>query len=265
MLNEQGLALLGDLYLAAFAGSFAFLVTWEGGASRSRLLHVGRNVAIFALVVLLADGVVGAWLLHVHLRLAEVPAGVFSALRESIVAQLVIGLLALDLFNYAFHRLCHRVPWLWLFHCVHHSDQHVDASTGIRFHPVEISLSVAGTVGVLTVLGLPLWIEGARAVIMNPLSLAQHANVSYPRWIMLGLRWLIVTQDMHLVHHSLDKQKYNTNFGQMFSFWDRLFGTYHAPHGKAGPYGLRAMTGDSWQSVAGMLLTPWRSRGIRSF
>lgn len=262
MLSEQGLAFVGNLYFAAFLGSFAFLVTWEG-ARPHRLRHVARNLGLFLLVVLLADVVVGGWMLGAHLRLGRIPDGLLRALRDSVPAQLAAGFLALDLLDYGFHRLCHRVRWLWLIHSVHHSDTQLDVSTGLRFHPVEVSLGVAATVGVLTVLGLPLWIEGARAAVMNPLALAQHANVKFPPWFARALAWIIVTPEIHHVHHSTQPGEYNSNYGQMFSFWDRLFGTYRKPeHSAPFSYGLPPLGGDAWQSLAGMTLTPWRARHI---
>jgi sterol desaturase/sphingolipid hydroxylase (fatty acid hydroxylase superfamily) len=249
-----------------FAGSFAFLATWEGDASRNRLRHVGRNFAVFLFVVLLADFVVGGWLLGAQGKLAEMPPGLLAVLHGSLVTQLIVGVLAADLFDYGFHCLCHRIRWLWLFHAVHHSDPTLDVSTGLRFHPIETALNVAGKIGLLTLLGLPLWIEGARTLVLNPLVLAQHASVAYPGWIERRLRWIVVTPGLHRLHHSPEANDYNSNFGFIFSFWDRLFGTYRAPEPeRALRCGLRALSAASWQTVSGMLLTPWRARRIRAF
>jgi sterol desaturase/sphingolipid hydroxylase (fatty acid hydroxylase superfamily) len=111
--------------------------------------------------------------------------------------------------------------------------------------------------------GIPLWVEGARAVVLNPLNLLQHANVEYPRWIERRLGWLLVTADMHRIHHSPEPRETNSNFGAVFSFWDRLFGTYVPPDPARAPtYGLRSLAADSWQTVAGMMLTPIRARGL---
>lgn len=260
MLTESGLSLVGKLYFAAFAGCFAFFVAWEA-SSPQRLRHIARNFGLFLLVVFLADGVVGGWIFQVHERLAQVPDGPLSALRHSVPAQIAAGLLVLDLLNYGFHRLCHRVRWLWLIHAVHHSDPQPDASTGLRSHPIEVSIGVAATIVTLTALGLPLWIEGARAILVNPLTLAQHASITLPPRLSRALGWLIVTPQMHRVHHSTAPEEYNTNYGQMFSFWDRLFGTYRKPERMAPrSYGLNPLGADSWQSLFGMTVTPWRAR-----
>jgi sterol desaturase/sphingolipid hydroxylase (fatty acid hydroxylase superfamily) len=254
------------LYYVSFAGGFAFLTVWEGDVGRDRLLHIGRNLVLLAAVILVADFVVGDWLLGAPSKIAQMPPGLLSALSASFAVQIIVGIFASDLFDYAFHCLCHRVRWLWLFHAVHHSDPTLDASTGVRFHPVETSLNVAGKIGLFMVLGLPLWIEGARTLVLNPLVLAQHANVRYPRWFERGLGWLIVTPGLHRLHHSPDANDYNSNFGFIFSFWDRLFGTYHTPELERAPrYGLAALGAAPWQTLSGMLLTPWRARRIRAF
>jgi sterol desaturase/sphingolipid hydroxylase (fatty acid hydroxylase superfamily) len=188
-----------------------------------------------------------------------VPPGVFAVWRDSPWLQFVAGLLVLDLMAYVFHRLTHAVPWLWAIHCVHHSDPALDASTGLRFHPLEGGLAVVAAVGLLWAAGLPAWVAGARAIIMNPLAMAQHASVLFPGPVERAAAWLLVTPGMHRVHHSIDPRYYNRNFGQMFSFWDRLFGTYLAPAAMpATPIGVAGLEAERWQSVGGLLLTPWR-------
>jgi len=175
----------------------------------------------------------------------------------------IVGLLATDLTGYAFHRLSHRWRWLWLIHSVHHSDGQLDASTAIREHPAEMIFDVAILAGTLTALGVPLWVEGLRAAVLNPQAMAQHANIDYPRWVEGAFGWLLVTPAMHRVHHSPDQRETDTNYGIMFSFWDRLFGTYRAadPMRKAS-FGLDRLRGERWQTLRGMLVTPIAARGI---
>jgi sterol desaturase/sphingolipid hydroxylase (fatty acid hydroxylase superfamily) len=266
-MSEHALALLRFAYYAGTLGAFAFFVTWEAGDPRivpqtSRLRHILRNAAVLALVIVIADVLVLGWLLGVPSRLTE-SDGLLTTLALPALAQFALGFVLVDFFDYGFHRLLHRWRWLWLIHSVHHSDPQVDASTAMRFHPVEVTLEVALKTFLFLGLGIPLWVEGARAVLLNPVNFAQHANVEYPPWIERRLGWLIVTADMHRIHHSPDAQETNSNYGAVFSFWDRWFGTYTPPAAaRARAFGLRALAADSWQTVAGMMLTPIRARRL---
>jgi sterol desaturase/sphingolipid hydroxylase (fatty acid hydroxylase superfamily) len=266
-MSEHALAMIRYAYYFGGLGAFAFLVTWETGDPKStppphRLRHILRNLALLGLVVVIADGLVLGWLMHVPQRLTE-SRGLLSDLAPPAAVLLGLGFLLADLFDYAFHRLLHRWRWLWLIHSVHHSDPHLDASTGGRFHPAEVVLEVVLKTIIFLALGIPLWVEGARAVILNPLNLAQHANVEYPRWFERGLGWLLVTPGIHRIHHSPEMRETNSNFGAVFSFWDRMFGTYLEPDLTREPaYGLRKLVTDSWQSVTGMMLTPIRARKL---
>lgn len=266
-MSYDALGLIRFVYYAGTLATFAFLATWEGGDPRiaprsSRWRHVLRNVAVLGLVIVIADGLVLGWLLHIPERLTE-SKGLLTALALPALAQFGIGFVLADFFDYAFHRLMHRWRWLWLIHSVHHSDPQLDASTGARFHPVEVTIEVVLKSFLFLGLGVPLWVEGARACVLNPINLVQHGNVEYPPWIERRLGWLLVTPEMHRIHHSPDAQETNSNYGAAFSFWDRWFGTYTAPDPSRGrSFGLRALAADSWQSVAGMMLTPLRARRL---
>jgi sterol desaturase/sphingolipid hydroxylase (fatty acid hydroxylase superfamily) len=191
------------------------------------------------------------------------PTGLLTPL--PLAAQLIVAFVVMDLSTYAVHRLFHAQRWLWLMHSVHHSDAEVDVSTSIRHHPVEVAIDVAVKLGLYLLLGLPLWIEAARTLLINPLSMAQHANIAYPAWVERPLRWLLVTPAMHRVHHLPEAPATDSNFGQCFSFWDRIFGTYRAPDPARAPrFGLANLAGESFQSVSGMLLTPVRARRLRT-
>jgi sterol desaturase/sphingolipid hydroxylase (fatty acid hydroxylase superfamily) len=266
-MSEAPLEAVRVAYYLGTLGAFAFLATWEVGDPRlatppHRLRHILRNLGLFVLVVAIADGVVLGWLMQIPWRLTE-SNGLLTALSLPTIAMLAIGFVLADFFDYAFHRLLHRWRWLWLIHSVHHSETHLDVSTGGRFHPLEVSVEVALKSGLFLVLGIPPWIEGARAVVLNPLNLLQHANVDYPPWIERRLGWLLVTADMHRIHHSPEMRETNSNFGAVFSFWDRVFGTYVRPDlARVPTYGLHKLGADSWQTVTGMMLTPIRARKL---
>ncbi|NDP42300.1 MAG: sterol desaturase family protein [Aromatoleum sp.] len=254
-------------YPALTLGSFLFLLVWEGdrrsGFVPRRARHVLRNLALFAVMVVVADGLVGGVVLGIGRHLFDVPRGLLTPLELPLAAMVVAGVFATDFASYAFHRLSHRWRELWLFHAVHHSDPQLDATTGLRFHPIDMAFYVASVAGTLVALGIPLWVEGVRALILNPLSMAQHANVPWPAWVERYFAWLLVTPAMHRVHHDADAPGIDANFGQVFSLWDRLFGTYRAP-GAADPprIGVPALAADEWQTLSGLLLTPWRARSL---
>ena len=132
----------------------------------------------------------------------------------------------LDLAIYFQHRLFHAVPVLWRLHRVHHTDPEVDVTTGVRFHPVEMLLSVGFKAGAVAVLGPPVVAVILFEVVLNAGSLFSHANLRLPAVVDRPLRAVLVTPDMHRVHHSADPTETNTNFGFTLSWWDRLFGTY---------------------------------------
>jgi sterol desaturase/sphingolipid hydroxylase (fatty acid hydroxylase superfamily) len=192
-----------------------------------------------------------------------VSVGLTTPLDLSPLAQLALGFVVLDFFDYAFHRLKHHWRWLWLLHAVHHSDLQVDASTGVRFHPVEVAVETTLKVLLLLALGIPLWVEGARAVVLNPFIFFQHANLAYPPWLENAIGGVVVNPSTHRLHHSPDPRETNSNYGTIFLLWDRLFGTYVAPSGpRPEQYGLAPLADERWQSLLGMLTTPLRARSL---
>jgi sterol desaturase/sphingolipid hydroxylase (fatty acid hydroxylase superfamily) len=265
------LSVLRTLYYASMVGGFALLVTWEAGSPliahpARRWRHIGRNLILFLLVLLIADGLVGERWLAISGLLRAQPAGLLTNLGLPLVALGCIAFVVADLAEYALHRVTHRLRWLWLLHTVHHADPHVDVSTGSRHHPIEVAIGLTFKIGLYVLLGIPLWLEGVRTIMVNPLMMIQHANIDYPPWVERRLGWLLVTPAMHRVHHSPDAPETNANYGQVLALWDRLFGTYRTPGAPPQPvYGLRALRDDGWQSVTGMLLTPVRARGVRDW
>ena len=140
----------------------------------------------------------------------------------------LVAVVLLDFAIYLQHVLFHAVPLLWRFHRVHHSDRDFDVTTGVRFHPVEILLSLIYKMGVVAALGLPVIAVLVFEIILNATSLFNHGNVFLPVGVDRVLRWFLVTPDMHRVHHSPLPVETNSNFGFNLPWWDRLFGTYRA-------------------------------------
>ena len=219
--------------LAAFALVFTVLALWELWRPR-RPLVAGRKgrwpnnlgilvVDVLVVRVLIPTAVVGAALFAAGngwglLRLAELRLSVAS----------ILGFLALDLAIYAQHVVFHKVPLLWRLHRMHHADLDVDVTTGLRFHPIEIMISLAIKIAVVLALGIPAVAVLAFEVVLNATSMFNHSNVAMPAWLDRALRRVVVTPDMHRVHHSVIRRETDSNFGFNLPWWDRLFGTYRA-------------------------------------
>ncbi|MBI1330945.1 MAG: sterol desaturase family protein [Alphaproteobacteria bacterium] len=152
-------------------------------------------------------------------------------------ADVVIAIVSLDLAIYLQHVMFHAVPVLWRVHRVHHADIDFDVTTGLRFHPVEILLSMGIKLGVVGALGAPAVGVLLFEVLLNATSMFNHANASLPRAFDRVLRWIVVTPDMHRVHHSVVPDETNSNFGFNLPWWDQLFGTYR-PQPGAGHDGM---------------------------
>jgi sterol desaturase/sphingolipid hydroxylase (fatty acid hydroxylase superfamily) len=176
-------------------------------------------------------------------------------------ASFVLALLLLDLVIYLQHALFHAIPALWRLHRMHHTDLEFDVTTGARFHPLEILLSMAIKLGVVAALGAPAVAVLVFEVVLNATSMFNHGNVRLPAELDRVLRWMVVTPDMHRVHHSIVPDETNSNFGFNLPWWDRLFGTYRAQP-RAGhdamTIGIEQFRGAHELRLDRMLLQPFR-------
>jgi sterol desaturase/sphingolipid hydroxylase (fatty acid hydroxylase superfamily) len=141
-------------------------------------------------------------------------------------AGVLISLLALDLAMYLQHVVFHAVPMLWRLHMVHHADLDFDVTTGVRFHTIEVGISLLVKAAVVVSLGVPAVAVLVFEVMLNASSMFNHANLRLPQWLDRILRLFVVTPDMHRVHHSIVREETNSNFGFNLSWWDYLLGTY---------------------------------------
>lgn len=175
--------------------------------------------------------------------------------------ELLITLILLDLLVYWQHRLLHKVPLLWRLHRMHHTDTGVDVTTALRFHPLEIVLSLFIKSLLVWLLGAPVFAVLLFEVILNGLAMFNHANLKLPLQIDAILRKFVVTPDMHRVHHSVRADEYNCNFGFNLSCWDRFFGSYRAQP-RAGHQqmvlGLNETNAQQTGSVIWMLKQPFQ-------
>lgn len=143
-------------------------------------------------------------------------------------AEVLIGLALLDFAIYLQHWASHKIPMLWMFHKVHHSDVDIDVTTAIRFHPIEIALSMLYKVVLIFILGPSAATVLLFEMILNGCAMFNHSNIALPKWLDSFVRLFIVTPDMHRVHHSKIREEHDSNYGFSISLWDRLFRTYIA-------------------------------------
>jgi len=184
------------------------------------------NLSVLALSTLLIRVLVPFLPTGVALYAAENGIGLLNTVTLPRWAAIVTAVLLLDMAIYWQHAAFHRIPVLWRIHRMHHADTDIDASTGIRFHPIEFLLSMGLKLVVILALGPPVTGVIAFEVLLNGCAVFNHANVRLPVSLDRWLRLLVVTPDQHRVHHSTSPREFNMNYGFNLPWWDRLFGTY---------------------------------------
>ena len=219
--------------LTAFCAVLAVMAIWEVLAPRrSRPLARRRrwpaNLGLVVLNSILIRLLFPAAAVGVALAAETQGWGLLQLYDVPTWIALVAGVVMLDLTIYLQHVMFHAVPALWRLHRMHHADLDVDVTTGARFHPVEIVLSMLIKFAVIAALGVPPLAVVLFEVLLSATSMFNHGNVRIPRALEPALRWLVVTPDMHRVHHSIERDETNSNFGFNLPVWDRLFGTYRA-------------------------------------
>ena len=152
--------------------------------------------------------------------------GLLNILALPLFLELLLAVILLDMFIYWQHVASHHFPILWRLHKVHHADRDIDASTGVRFHPLEIVLSMIYKVFIVLLMGPAVAAVVLFEILLNSSSLFNHANVRLPTWLDKVVRLIIVTPDMHRIHHSTVERETNSNYGFNLSCWDHLFGSY---------------------------------------
>jgi sterol desaturase/sphingolipid hydroxylase (fatty acid hydroxylase superfamily) len=225
------------LRFGAFIGVLLLLIVLERFAPRRRRVQSWRarlrtNGALVALNTVVARGVafLAAPLAATGAALwAQAHgAGLFNVVSANAAVAGVAVFLALDFAVWLQHVVFHRVPLFWRFHRVHHADRDFDATTGFRFHPVEIVVSMIWKAAVVVALGAPVAAVIVFEIALNACAMFNHSNIALPQMLDAVLRPLIVTPDMHRVHHSVHRDEHDTNFGFCLSVWDRVFRLYRA-------------------------------------
>lgn len=222
--------------LSIFLGLFAVLALTEAlvprrvrSQKRSQRWVTNWGITI-ANAVLLRVMAIAMPLLAVGVAMdaADNGWGLFNALMLPGWIEVIAAILILDFVIWAQHLITHKVPLLWRLHRVHHADVDMDVTTAIRFHPVEIALSMALKIGVVYLLGPAAIAVILFEIILNGTAMFNHANIRLPLRVDAIVRRVLVTPDMHRVHHSVHRKEHDSNYGFALSIWDQMFGTYIA-------------------------------------
>jgi sterol desaturase/sphingolipid hydroxylase (fatty acid hydroxylase superfamily) len=219
--------------LAFFLGVFVVVAVWEAMAPRrqrqlARRVRWPSNLGIVALNTALVRLLLPTTAVAFALLGEQRGWGLLNNVDLLRWPAIVLAVLALDLAIYLQHVLFHAVPALWRLHRMHHADLDFDVTTGARFHPIEIAASMVLKLAAIAALGAPSEAVLVFEILLNGTAMFNHANIRLPAGCDGVLRWIVVTPDMHRVHHSIVPQETNSNFGFNVPWWDRLFGTYRA-------------------------------------
>ncbi len=229
--------------LSAFLTIFTLMALWEVAVPRRprrfpRRLRWSANIGIVLLNTLLLRLLFPTAAVGMAAYAAAGGWGLLHQLTWPFWLEVLLSMVALDLVIYLQHVMVHAVPVLWRLHRVHHADPDYDLTTGARFHPIEILLSMVIKFAAIAALGPPVVAVVLFEVTLNGMALFNHANIKLPAGLDRRLRWLLVTPDMHRVHHSVEADETNSNFGFNLSLWDRLLGTYREQP-RLGQLGMR--------------------------
>ena len=252
-----------------FFGVLLIMALWEITAPRRKLtvsktLRWTNNIGLvffnsFILRILFPAAAVG-----VAISAKEQGLGLFNVYAVSPYISVIASVIIMDFVIYLQHVLVHAVPVLWRLHRVHHADPDYDVTTGARFHTIEIILSMLIKFATILLLGPPVIAVILFEIILNATAMFNHSNIGLPHGLDRALRWFLVTPDMHRVHHSVEDDEANSNFGFSLTWWDRLFGTYRdQPRGghqgmTIGIHKFRDTKDVTW--LTGMLTLPFRGK-----
>lgn len=258
--------------LSFFLGVFAVMALWEIIAPRralgiSKALRWSNNLALVFLDTLVSRLLFPAAAVGMAAFASARGWGVLNYYQLPGVIAVLASVIVLDLIIYLQHVMVHAVPVLWRIHRVHHADPDFDVTTGARFHPIEIVFSMLIKFATIVVLGPPVLAVIIFEVMLNASAMFNHSNIRMPASVDKVLRLFVVTPDMHRVHHSVETDEANSNFGFNLPWWDRLFGSYRAQP-RAGHermiVGIYAYTDPKLvSSLQGMLMLPFHGKITR--
>lgn len=270
---ENLVSFFGDIPTAFRAGILigGLVVFWvlEGtlplfSFKYKKVRHAGLNLFFTLCTMIIGFGLAGV-LLAASDFVSEKQFGLLYLIEMPLWAQLLVGLLLMDLIGaYFIHWTEHKVKWMWKFHVVHHSDTTVDVTTGLRHHPGETVFRISFTILAVILIGAPMWIIMFYQSMSVLFAHITHANINIPKSVDRALSWVFITPLMHKVHHHYKQPLTDTNYGNIFSFWDRIFGTFaQVDDTKALVYGvdthMEAAENDKMSNLLKIPFQPYRT------
>lgn len=257
---DQILKVLGDIQPLLLLASLLIFWTIESFVpyfnTPKRMKHTGRNLVLL-LSTLLINVISGSVFILAVSWANEHHFGILQWIPLPFVLQIILGMFALDFGSYVLHIITHKIPLLWRYHRVHHSDIHVDSTTGGRFHPFEIVMQNFWQAGFQILTGMPLASAIIYYTLFLPWLIAEHANVKFPHWFEKYASWLIVTPGWHKVHHSQFRPQTDSHYGDFFTIWDRLFGTYHKVNVDEIEYGIEQFRNEDELNLLKQMAMPF--------
>jgi sterol desaturase/sphingolipid hydroxylase (fatty acid hydroxylase superfamily) len=228
---------------------------------RNRRKHTLRNL-VLVLISFTVNGLAASWLTYWLSVIHERGWGLLNLLNIGLVPSVILGVLYIDLDSYVGHIVLHKVPLLWRVHRIHHSDNELDSTTSLRFHPFETLFSALWRTVTFSLFGVSFASFVIFFTINLPLLFIQHANIRFPGFVEKWLSLFIVTSTWHKVHHSDEPEYTDSHFGSVFTFWDRIFGTWHRNVAiDKLKWGLKELKADKDQRIDSQLLLPFRRVG----
>lgn len=254
--------------LSAFFGVFVIMLAWELYAPRRSLNHSrwqrwATNISLTVISTVIIRFSVGAAAFITASYAAERSWGLLNSIQLPLWLTIAASIVLLDIAIYWQHRASHKWHWLWQLHKIHHTDQDFDVTTGIRFHPLEIIVSMAYKIVCIVFIGANPIAVIAFEIILSSCALFNHSNIRLPLVIDKVLRLFIVTPDMHRVHHSVIQSETDSNYSFSISLWDRLFGSYTAQpkEGHLGmQIGLSDYPADKDVQLSRLLMMPFKAK-----
>ena len=251
--------------LGFFLGILILIGMWEIAAPRrggphSILFRWANNFGLVVFNTALMRLIFPTALVGIAVFFQETGWGLFNILPLPFWLEILFALVLLDLAIYWQHKMLHAVPLLWRIHRMHHTDIDFDVSTGVRFHPIEIILSMCIKIFVIALLGAAPLATVVFEIVLSGSAIFSHGNILIPRRFEIMLRRFLVTPDMHRIHHSIEEVETNSNFGFCLSWWDRIFATYREEPKRTHTemcLGLGEYRSKEWQSFVGLLRVPF--------
>jgi sterol desaturase/sphingolipid hydroxylase (fatty acid hydroxylase superfamily) len=258
-----------DLRFIAFLSIISLVILWEfiqpkRKLSQNKAKRWFNNISLVAMDSLIVRLLLPLGAVGVASWAEQNQIGLLQLLHWNETIGIILAMVLLDMIIYWQHRFFHKIPVLWRLHQVHHADRDIDVSTGLRFHPIEILISMLIKFAAILLLGAPVIAVVLFEVILNGMAMFNHGNLKLPKTLDSLLRIMIVTPDMHRVHHSILKHETNSNYGFNISLWDRFFDSYHAQpdlghHNMV--IGLEQYQNEPTHSILWMLRLPFISNG----